>query len=82
MIELFNHPGLHDAREHVEIHDHPLGGARGLKVAFEGHVEPVGVPMQPRTFTVMMREYVGSLEFELLANPHDKRFPFEREGGL
>jgi hypothetical protein len=53
-----------------------------LEVAFEGHVEAVGMPMQPRTFTVMVREHVGSLEFELFANPHDKRFPFEREGGL
>jgi hypothetical protein len=82
MIELFNHPGLDDAREHVEIDDHALGGTCGLEVSLEGHVQAVGVPVQPRTFTVVMREYVGCLEFELFANPHDKRFPFEREGGL
>jgi hypothetical protein len=82
MIEVFNHPGPDDAREHVEIHDHALGGAVPLELAFEGHVEAIGMPMQPRTFTVVMREHVGSLEFELFANPHDKRFPFEREGGL
>ena len=72
MIETFDDHRFDDARDLVEVNDHPLRGTLGLQRSGDRDVEAVRVAVEPRALSGMMRKHVRRLEPELFSNLHGR----------
>jgi hypothetical protein len=73
MVQFADDRFLDDARDGVEVLDHPGRRAAPVEWPLEGDLEPVRVPVKARALPGMVREHVSGLEREGLADLHGPR---------